>query len=84
LQTFREFAANARGKNVAANANMPHAAPNFILQLIRAQLFAGKRDDAVRSFSQFVRMDHSMMAVNVDARLHLLWATEVALDSGGA
>jgi hypothetical protein len=60
-----------------------NGSPNSILQLIAAQLFAGKHDDAVQSFSQFVRMDLSMMAVKVDARRHLLWATEVAQDSGG-
>jgi hypothetical protein len=36
-----------------------NGSPNSVLQLMLAQIFAGKEDDATRSFKQFVRMGQS-------------------------
>lgn len=46
-------------RNAVAMRDFLNGSPNSILQLILAQLFAGKNDVAIQSFGQYVRMGQS-------------------------
>jgi hypothetical protein len=58
-QTHGAKDAAAYLRNAVTLRDFVNGSPNSILQLMLAQLFAGKDDDAVQSFGQYVRMGQS-------------------------